>query len=415
LDTLSNFDALYKAINKFIADNKLTVSDFASQVSTNNTTIKKLITDNLQVNNENIQSSWINSVTFVNDDTTQQLEVTLTNYFVKYNGQSTNTVQIDNNKLIIKNLEYFNLITIDSTKLNQLKDNIQQFIRNSSEQFTSEQFLAQINSNTFKGKIAEHLSINVNAIGNIEFNNNTLTISPNSMYKFKSSTDNALIDDNGIIYVSNFTFFNLYDIVNLNNLFTGINTYIAQTNKQYTEEQFANNVSANPDSIKTVIASNLQLQLGDSTQNVTVENIKNVIYNIIDHQLEITLSDNYFKYQQTAQDDNVSLNGDKVIVSNLEFFSEITFNSVDLTTLRTNIQNLINENKINSNNISSYLSNQIYDLVKDINTISNGSLEQYITTPTYSSNTINIPLKLDVGLYKFKSTSLSNIVITSNQ
>ncbi|MDE6289238.1 MAG: leucine-rich repeat domain-containing protein, partial [Ureaplasma sp.] len=278
-----------------------------------------------------------------------------------------------------------------------------------------EQFLAQINSNTFKGKIATYLGIDVNAIGNIEFDNNTLTIFPNSMYKFKSSTDNELIDDNGIIHVSNFTFFNLYDIVNLNNLFTGINTYIAQTNKQYTEEQFANDVITNPDSIKTVIASNLQLQLGDTTQNATVENIKTVTYNSTDHQLEITLSDNYFKYQQTAQDDNVSLNGDKVIVSNLEFFSEITFNSADLTTLRTNIQNLINENQINSNNISSYLSNQIYNLVKDINTISNGSLEQYITTPTYSSNTINIPLKLDVGLYKFKSTSLSNIVITSNQ
>ena len=57
LDTLSNFDALYKAINKFIVDNKLTLSDFASQVSTNNNTIKKLITDNLQVNNVAIESS----------------------------------------------------------------------------------------------------------------------------------------------------------------------------------------------------------------------------------------------------------------------------------------------------------------------------------------------------------------------
>ncbi|MDE6289196.1 MAG: leucine-rich repeat domain-containing protein, partial [Ureaplasma sp.] len=414
LDTLSNFDALYKAINKFIADNKLTVSDFASQVSTNNNTIKKLIIDNLQVNNVAIESSWINNVSFVNNDTTQQLEVTLNNYFVKYNGTSTNTVQIENNKLIIKNLEYFNLITIDSTNLNGLKDNIQQFIRNSSEQFTSEQFLAQINSNTFKGKIATYLGIDVNAIGNIEFNNNTLTISPNSMYKFKSSTDNALIDDNGIIYVSNFTFFNLYDIVNLNNLFTGINAYIAQTNNQYTEDQFANDVSTNPDSIKTVIASNLQLQLGDTTQNVTVENIKIVTYNNIEHQLEITLSDNYFKYQQTTQDNNISLNGDKVIVRNLEFFNEISFNSADLDALRTNIQNLINENQVNSNNISSYLSKQIYDLVKNINTVNNGNLEQYIVEPTYSNDSINISLKLDVGLYKFKTTSLTDISITSN-
>ncbi|MDE5599696.1 MAG: hypothetical protein K2I49_02055, partial [Ureaplasma sp.] len=211
-NTLSNFDALYNAINKFILDNKLTLSDFASQVSTNNNAIKQLIVDNLKINNESIEYSWINSITFTNNDTTQQLEVTLNNYFVKYNGTSTNTVQIENNKLIVKNLEYFNLITIDGTNLNELKNNIQQFIRNSSEQFTSEQFLAQINSNTFKGKIAEYLNINVNAIGNIEFSNNILSISPNSMYKFKSSADNVLIDDNGIIHVSNFTFFNLYDI-----------------------------------------------------------------------------------------------------------------------------------------------------------------------------------------------------------
>ncbi|MDE5599507.1 MAG: leucine-rich repeat domain-containing protein, partial [Ureaplasma sp.] len=346
--------------------------------------------------------------------TTQQLEVTLNNYFVKYNGQSTSTVQIENNKLIVKNLEYFNLITIDSTNLNGLKDNIQQFIRNSTEQFTSEQFLDQINSNTFKGKIATYLGINVNAIGNIEFDNNTLTISPNSMYKFKSSTDNSIIDDNGIIHVSNFTFFSLYDIANLNNLFTGINAYISQTNKQYTEEQFANDVSTSPDSIKTVIASNLQLQLGNTTQNVTVENIKTITYNSTDHQLEITLSDNYFKYQQTTQDDNVTLDSDKVIVRNLHFYNEITFNSTDLTTLRTNIQNLIDENQVNSNNIGSYLSNQIYDLVKNVNTVSDGSLEQYITEPTYSDNSIKISLKTNLGHYKFKTSSLTNISITSN-
>ncbi|MDE5599747.1 MAG: hypothetical protein K2I49_02310, partial [Ureaplasma sp.] len=306
LDTLSNFDALYKAINKFIVDNKLTVSDFASQVSTNNNTIKNLIIENLQVNNVAIDSSWINNVSFVNNDTTQQLEVTLNNYFVKYNGTSTNTVQIENNKLIVKNLEYFNLVTIDSTNLNGLKDNIQQFIRNSTEQFTSEQFLTQINSNTFKGKIATYLGINVNAIGNIEFNNNTLTISPNSMYKFKSSTDNVLIDDNGIIHVSNFTFFNIYDIVNLDALYIAIDNYIATSTDKFTEVQFASNVANSPSSIKQVIEDNLQLQLGNSIQNVTVDNITNVVYE--NHQLEITLSDNYFKYQQTIVNDNVSLN-----------------------------------------------------------------------------------------------------------
>ncbi|MDE6289872.1 MAG: leucine-rich repeat domain-containing protein, partial [Ureaplasma sp.] len=111
----------------------------------------------------------------------------------------------------------------------------------------------------------------------------------------------------------------------------------------------------------------------------------------------------------------VSLEGNKVIVRNLEFFSEITFNSDDLTNLRTNIQNLINENQVNSNNISSYLSSQIYDLVKNIDTVNNGSLEQYVVEPTYSSDSINISLKSDVGRYKFKTTSFTNVTISSNQ
>ncbi|MDE5599646.1 MAG: leucine-rich repeat domain-containing protein, partial [Ureaplasma sp.] len=87
----------------------------------------------------------------------------------------------------------------------------------------------------------------------------------------------------------------------------------------------------------------------------------------------------------------------------------------DLTTLRINIQNLINENQVNSNNISSYLNNQIYNLIKDINTVGNGKLEQFITnTPTYSSNSIVISLKSDVGRYKFKTSLLTNISITGN-
>ncbi|MDE6289666.1 MAG: leucine-rich repeat domain-containing protein, partial [Ureaplasma sp.] len=78
------------------------------------------------------------------------------------------------------------------------------------------------------------------------------------------------------------------------------------------------------------------------------------------------------------------------------------------------IQDLIDENQVNSNNISSYLSSQIYDLVKNVDTIGNGSLEQYITEPTLSSNSIKISLKSDVGRYKFKTSSLTNILITSN-
>ncbi|MDE6289801.1 MAG: leucine-rich repeat domain-containing protein, partial [Ureaplasma sp.] len=282
-----------------------------------------------------------------------------------------------------------------------------------SSQFTSEEFANQINLNTFKNKIAEYLNINVNAIGNIEFTNNVLSISPNSMYKFKSSSDNNLINDAGIIQINDFTFFKLYDIVNLDALYTAINNYIATSTDKFTEAQFANNVANSPSSIKTEIANNLQLQLGNDIQNVAIDNITNVVYQ--DNQLEITLSDNYFKYQQTTLNDNVSLEGNKVIVTNLHFYKELEFNGSDLTTLRTNIQNLINDNSINSQNINIYLSGQIFNLIKNVDTVNNGNIEQYISTPTYSSNTINIPLKSDVGLYKFKVTSFTNISISSNQ
>ncbi|MDE6289622.1 MAG: hypothetical protein K2L64_02555, partial [Ureaplasma sp.] len=345
-----------------------------------------------------------------------QLEVTLNNYFVKYNATSTNTVQIDNNKLIVKGFEYFTSVIIQNTNLNNLKTNIQNYIKNSSLKFTSEQFKQQINLPTFKSNVASYLGVNVNAIGNIEFANNTLTINPNTNYKFVLSTDNTPINDSGVITVSNLDFYNVYNVINLENLYNGINDYIAQSNNQFTVEQFVDNVNSSQDSIKEIIANNLQLSNGNTTSNITTNNIESVSFineeNI--KQLEITLAIDYYKYE-IESNDNVTLEGNKVIISNLKFYQEISFNDSDLTTLRDNIQNLIDENEVNSNNISSYLSNQIYDLVKNINTVENGSLEQYVVEPTYLDDSIKISLKSDVGYYKFKTSSFTNISITSNQ
>ncbi|MDE5599764.1 MAG: leucine-rich repeat domain-containing protein, partial [Ureaplasma sp.] len=47
--------------------------------------------------------------------------------------------------------------------------------------------------------------------------------------------------------------------------------------------------------------------------------------------------------------------------------------------------------------------------------VNDGSMEQYIIEPTYSSDSINISLKSNVGFYKFKITSFTNVSITSNQ
>ncbi|MDE6473416.1 MAG: leucine-rich repeat domain-containing protein, partial [Ureaplasma sp.] len=139
--------------------------------------------------------------------------------------------------------------------------------------------------------------------------------------------------------------------------------------------------------------------------------INNVQY--INNQLEFTLSNNYLKYKLISTD-NVELENNKLIIKNLNFCELIYVNLDDLTNLRTQIINLINENKVNSININAYLSNQIFNLIKEINTTNNHKLEDYVTTPNFNNGSINIPFKNNIGLYKFASQSSSNIEIIGN-
>ncbi|MDE5599926.1 MAG: leucine-rich repeat domain-containing protein, partial [Ureaplasma sp.] len=70
---------------------------------------------------------------------------------------------------------------------------------------------------------------------------------------------------------------------------------------------------------------------------------------------------------------------------------------------------------ITQNNIDSYLSNEIYDLVKNVKTINNQKLSEFVATPTFKNNSINISLKDNIGLYKFKKDSLASISISWNE
>ncbi|MDE6473291.1 MAG: leucine-rich repeat domain-containing protein, partial [Ureaplasma sp.] len=132
------------------------------------------------------------------------------------------------------------------------------------------------------------------------------------------------------------------------------------------------------------------------------------------NQLEITLSTNYLKYESTSTN-NVEFENNKLIVKNLNFCELISLvNNSDLLSLRNKIIDLIYDEQIISNNINTYLQNQIYDWIKEITTTNNQKLEDYVAVPVYTNNTIQISLKNNIGLYKFKSYSSENIEINDN-
>ncbi|MDE6472911.1 MAG: leucine-rich repeat domain-containing protein, partial [Ureaplasma sp.] len=365
---------------------------------------------NLKVNAQTIDPNWIESISFVNNDDNQQLEVTLNNYYIRYELNQTNNVKFENNKLIISKMQYYTAVQIENVRLNNLKQNIQSFIQNSPEKLTVEDFKNQLNSNLFRTKIAEYLSISINSIGNITYDNNILKIMPNSMCKFTCDQENLLIVDD-YIKLENFDFYQAYELTNLDELYTAINNYIALETNKFTENEFANNVSSTTNNIKQVIANSLQLTDSTGNQNIDISYIDNVQF--INNQLEITLSTNYLKYEKTSTN-NVEFEDNKLIVKNLNFCELIYVNLDDLINLRTQIIDLINEEKVIENNIDNYLSNQIFDLIKEINTTDNHKLSEFVSTPTFANKTINIPLKNNIGLLKFASISNSNIQVIEN-
>ncbi|MDE6473440.1 MAG: leucine-rich repeat domain-containing protein, partial [Ureaplasma sp.] len=289
-----------------------------------------------------------------------------------------------------------------------LKQNIQDLILNSK--WTKDEFINKLTEDEFKTKISEFLNISVNSIDNITYNNDTLKITSNSMFEFTCNEPNTLIVDNNII-LDNFTFYTAYELNNLENLYNAVNNYIALNNNKFTETEFVNNVSTTPDSIKKVIADNLKVTNSSGTQKIDISNIEDVQY--LNNQLEITLTTDQFKYQLTPTE-HVELIDNKLLIKNLNFFQLINVSLDELNNLRSKIIDFINSKKVTWFNILFYLSHGIFNLIKDVNTVDNHKLSEFVGTPIFGGNVIDIPLRDDIGLYKFSTKHNYNIDVTND-
>ncbi|MDE6289333.1 MAG: hypothetical protein K2L64_01050, partial [Ureaplasma sp.] len=337
---LIGLENLYNVLNNYITDSsrKFTAKQFADQVTDNNSTIKSLVTSNLYVDENNkIDPSLVSSVTF--NETSKQLEVVLNSDYKKYNLTSTNNVTLNGNIMIVSGFTFYDGIEIGETELNSFESNIQNYINENTNQYTQEQFVNQLNLDGFKNLVSTSLSISSSSINTISFENGTLTIAPNAMKKFVSSSTSNLIVE-GSIKVNGLKFYTEQSLVNLNLLYDSLKNYILNSTRKYTSDEFANITNTVDNAgIKQIVASKLYVA---ENQLINESDIISVSFNTTSNQLEITLNSSYKKYNLSGSD-NVAWENGKLVVKNLLFYTAISITPEKLNGLQSFVQSYINQ------------------------------------------------------------------------
>ncbi|MDE6289601.1 MAG: leucine-rich repeat domain-containing protein, partial [Ureaplasma sp.] len=139
--------------------------------------------------------------------------------------------------------------------------------------------------------------------------------------------------------------------------------------------------------------------------------------------------DAFFKYSVSSNNNVVVENG-SLVVKNLTYYLDLTISDENLQNLWTDLNNYIVENEIsigNGGDINNYLNYGIYNLFKNVKTIQNGNLGQFINAPTnetpanvttISQFSRNIFVTLKSGLYKMSSKNLvvdiGNAIVSNN-
>ncbi|MDE6289858.1 MAG: hypothetical protein K2L64_03760, partial [Ureaplasma sp.] len=284
----------------------------------------------------------VNQITDIEFDTTDNvnvLKITLDNNYRKYDLTSTNNVSLNQNIISISNFTFYTAYQTTDAKLNNLKNNIQDYINLSSNQFSLEEFTSQLNSVDFKNQVATYLSIPANAIDTISYNNNTLIITPIPMVKFTSDTVSSSTNIINQISVSDLKFYSFTDLIGLENLYNVLNNYIIDTSRKFTAKQFADQVNDNNATIKSLVTSNLYV---DENNKIDPSLVTSVTFNETSKQLEVTLNSDYKKFNLTSTN-NVSLNGNIITISGFTFYDGIEITQNDLDGFQNNLQGYINE------------------------------------------------------------------------
>ncbi|MDE5599802.1 MAG: hypothetical protein K2I49_02595, partial [Ureaplasma sp.] len=275
--SLVNLNLLYDSLRDYIlaTTRKYTSDEFANITNTvDNAGIKQIVASKLYIaENQLINESDITSVSF--NTTSNQLEITLNSSYKKYSLSGSDNVVWENGKLVVKNLSFYTAISITQEKLNGLQSFVQSYINQASNQYTLSEFNDQVDGDDFRDAIANYLSINNLLINTISFANNTLTISPLTLQKFTSTEKNSVLV-NGSLQVSNFDFFTSYTFTKLNDLSNALNSWITNSTRTYTSEEFATNFSANSTTIKDLVLKNLYIS---ENQTIDSSKISSVAFN----------------------------------------------------------------------------------------------------------------------------------------
>ncbi|MDE6472970.1 MAG: hypothetical protein K2K73_00985, partial [Ureaplasma sp.] len=401
--SLFNLEELYNAINSYIinTNRKFSTKEFNNYLINSKIEAKQLIADNLYISEtQTMDVSDINDLVF--DETNKILKIVLNNNYIKYDLASTTNASVRNNVISVSNLQFYTPLITTDQNIQNLKQNIQNYINLVSNCFSLEEFNQQLNSINFKREIANYLSIDINGIGEILFSNGILKIKASNFFKFVSD---SIIGSNNIIdgiSIDGLQFYTIHELTNLENLYNVLNNYILEPSKKYTSVEFEDEVQQNNIAIKNLIADNLYIA---QNQKIDPNDILDIKFNEMLKQLEITLANNYVKYNFTPTN-HVTIENNKLIISGFTFYEKIMIDEIRLNNFKSNVQDYINElaNQYTLNEFTSQINSSGF---KNLIASSLGVALSTINEIKYENDSLTITPN---NMKKFVSNSTSNIL-----
>ena len=415
----TNLTTLFDAIQNEIQTSKFTKMEFSSYVTNNNEDLKSLIANNLYISDsEKLSVDNIVSVSF--DSNSNQLSIVLNDNYLKYSINTSDNITLTGYTLTISNLRYYTLIKF--TSINTLFNAIQNKISSSSNKYTVSEFRNYVTNNNdeIKKLVANNLSIspteklNESNIVSVSLNeSNDLEIALNSDYmKYSLASNTNVTLENDVLTISNLVYYTTTNLTKLSELYNYVQNFIS-TNK-YTPNELKNYISSNLSTFKTNLANKLYIS---NTTTISSSLITSVSLNN-SNQLQITLDSTNKKYTIDSYT-NASLSNTTITISNLTFYTSISFSGLD--TIRSKYQELITNNSYTTNDFTIYTQNNNSNLrnifINNLTTSTSGpgswSSSWVSSTVSFNGSSISVSLTLPAN-YKYSWTSASNVSFSNN-
>ncbi|MDE6473386.1 MAG: hypothetical protein K2K73_03150, partial [Ureaplasma sp.] len=158
---------LRNKINNYIFDNKFTSDEFINNSLSDQNKLNDFKNKIQKWTNDLLVASSMQNITLSNINNKLSLVIThIDEYSYEIDGESK-YFDKQTDSLIFDDLEFFTNISIDELLLEQLRQNIQDYIDLFQNRFTISEFNQHCTTETFKEFIAEKLNINKNLISSI--------------------------------------------------------------------------------------------------------------------------------------------------------------------------------------------------------------------------------------------------------